>query len=124
MLGRRCNQPAKGYLFAPGGRITKNERVAEAFKRIVRSELGVEAEIRDAPFLGYYEHFYNENFYERPGFGTHYVVLAFALALPEPAALDRLPHAQHTEYKWMTVEDLLASPQVHEHTKAYFRSEA
>ena len=32
LLGFRKNEPAKNYWFVPGGRILKNERIAEAFE--------------------------------------------------------------------------------------------
>ena len=33
LVGLRTNEPAKGFWFVPGGRILKNERITEAFKR-------------------------------------------------------------------------------------------
>ena len=40
LLGKRANRPARGYWFVPGGRIRKNEKIADAISRISRSELG------------------------------------------------------------------------------------
>ena len=118
LVGRRVNEPAKGLLFVPGSRISKNETRAAAFKRITREELGVELEIERSRFLGVYEHLYPTNRFERAGFGTHYIVLAHELR----HALDhsKLPKDQHGEYLWLTPEELLASPEVHANTKAYF----
>ncbi len=82
LLGRRNYEPAKAYFFVPGGRITKNETLAAAFRRISRAELGVEGRIEEARFLGVYEHFYLTNNREQPGFGTHYVTLAYVLPAP------------------------------------------
>jgi len=45
LVGRRINEPAKGLLFVPGSRISKNETRAAAFKRVSREELGVELPI-------------------------------------------------------------------------------
>jgi colanic acid biosynthesis protein WcaH len=42
LVGRRNNEPAKGRFFVLGGRITKNEALAAAFRRISLAELGVE----------------------------------------------------------------------------------
>lgn len=39
LLGQRLNRPAKNYWFVPGGRILKNESLAQAFKRLTRDEL-------------------------------------------------------------------------------------
>ncbi len=118
LLGRRNHEPAKGCLFVPGGRITKNEMVASAFRRLSLIELGAEHTIENARFLGVYEHFYPTNRLERAGFGTHYVVLGYELTSPVQDA--SLPKDQHAEYLWKTEAEILSSPEVHEHTKAYF----
>ena len=119
LVGCRKNEPAKGCFFTAGGRITKNETIAAAFRRISLAELGVESQIEQARFLGVFEHFYPTNNPERPGFGTHYVVLAYELTAP-PGQW-RLPTVQHGQFAWLTESELLQSPQVHEYTKAYFR---
>jgi colanic acid biosynthesis protein WcaH len=119
LLGRRTHEPAKGTLFTTGGRITKNETLAAAFRRISIAELGVEKQIEDSGFLGVYEHFYRTNNHGQPGFGTHYVVLAYELNI---AAQDlQLPDDQHGEFVWLTEAEILRSPDVHENVKAYFR---
>ena len=120
LLGRRKFEPAKDTLFLVGGRITKNESRTAAFKRLTRLELGIERSIEEARFLGVYDHFYPTNRYERPGFGTHYVVLGYELKLS--AVPNTLPVEQHGEYVWLTDAEILASPAVHDNTKAYFRS--
>jgi GDP-mannose mannosyl hydrolase len=119
LVGRRLNEPAKGLLFVPGSRISKNERLAAAFKRVTKEELGVEVSLSEARLLGVYEHLYPTNRFELPGFGTHYIVLAHELQL----ALDvtQLPRDQHGEYLWLTPAQILAAPEVHENTKVYFR---
>lgn len=119
LVGRRRFEPAKGLLFVPGGRITKNETMAAAFRRITRAELGSEHSIGEARLLGVYDHIYSTNNHERPGFGTHYVTLGYELT----SALETtdLPDDQHGEYAWKTPAELLASPEVHDNTKAYFR---
>jgi colanic acid biosynthesis protein WcaH len=120
LVGRRKHEPAKGWLFVAGGRITKNETLAAAFRRISLAELGVEKEIERGRLLGVYEHFYATNNREQPGFGTHYVVLAYELTTPtEDLAL---PKDQHGEFAWLTEAELADRADVHENTKAYFRS--
>ncbi len=119
LLGLRNNEPAKNYWFTFGGRIYKNERIAQAFERIVQEEIEVDVNITDAQFVGVFEHLYEENFAEEPGFGTHYVVLAFEVKLIE--SLRGLPNVQHNQYRWFTVEDLLQAQDVHPYTKAYFQ---
>jgi len=119
LVGRRTNEPAKGLLFVPGSRISKNETIAAAFTRITREELGVEAPLGQARLVGVYEHMYPANRFERAGFGTHYIVLAHELFLSLDHA--KLPKDQHGEYLWLTPEELVQSPEVHDHTKAYFK---
>lgn len=119
LVGCRNHEPAKGSFFVPGGRITKNETRAAAFCRLTRDELGVELEIGQARFLGVYDHFYPTNRFERPGFGTQYVVLAYEVRVS--LELTALPKEQHGEYRWMTSEELLRSQEVHPNTQAYFR---
>src|SRR5581483_479324 len=52
LLGRRLNEPARGVLFVPGSRISKNETRAAAFRRISRDELGTELDFQNARLLG------------------------------------------------------------------------
>ena len=62
LLGLRLNRPAQGYWFVPGGRIRKDERIPQAFVRLVKEELGQELAFERAAFLGVYEHHYSDNF--------------------------------------------------------------
>jgi len=118
LLGRRANEPAKGCWFVPGGRILKNERLADAFRRICDAELGEPFAITDAKFLGVFEHLYPTNFAEKPGTGTHYVVLAYELHVDDLP--DKLPADQHGEFDWFNVQGILKTGIVHENTRAYF----
>lgn len=118
LVGLRNNEPAKGTYFVPGGVIRKSERLDDAFSRILAAETGLDAARGDASFLGVYEHFYPTNRFGGPGYGTHYVVLAYTLALPEGAAVRG--DAQHSRFRWMSEDEILSAPDVHENTKAYF----
>ena len=51
LVGLRMNEPAKGKWFVPGGAVRKCERLADAFARIVKAEIGLEASIGDAKFI-------------------------------------------------------------------------
>lgn len=119
LLGLRVNQPARGSWFVPGGRISKGERIKLAFERVARMELGASLSLEEARFLGVFEHFYDENFAEVPGIGTHYVVLAYEAAWPD-VPWDRLG-PQHSDYRWWNETEILSSTAVHPNTKAYFR---
>jgi colanic acid biosynthesis protein WcaH len=118
LVGKRRNPPARGSWFVPGGRMDKDERIADAFERITRDELGHAFPIRTATFAGVFEHFYPDNALEERGYGTHYVVLAYGV---ERAKLDALPENQHAAYRWLTNAEALADPDVHENTKVYCR---
>jgi len=122
LLGRRKNQPAQDTLFVPGGRITKNETIEAAFRRITLAELGAGQELKQARFLGTYDHIYSANTFDIPGFGTHYVVLAYDYELKQE--LENLPADQHGTYLWMTPSQILESSEVHQNTKAYFMPKA
>ena len=58
LLCLRQHEPAKNCFFVPGGRIRKNETLAQAFERILEAETGCRAAIVDAEFMGVYQHFY------------------------------------------------------------------
>jgi colanic acid biosynthesis protein WcaH len=120
LVGRRVNRPARGTWFVPGGRIRKNELLRDAFRRIAADELGLADTALDmASFRGVYEHRYTDNFAGATGISTHYVVLAYALALDSAFSVERFD--QHSDYAWMPPSDLLARADVHENTKAYLR---
>ena len=119
LLGLRNNEPAKGFYFVPGGMILKNERLGEAFARLVKNETNLSAALEDARLLGAYEHFYANNRFGEASYGTHYVVLGYELKLADTAGLKS--DAQHSELRWWSESELLLSERVHENTKAYFR---
>lgn len=116
LLGLRNNRPAQGFWFVPGGRILKDESMVEAFKRLTLNELGVEFEISQAKLIGPYEHFYVDNI-TGENFSTHYIALGYRLVVDE---LPNLPKAQHCDYKWLSVEELLLDSNVHKHIRWYF----
>jgi colanic acid biosynthesis protein WcaH len=117
LLGVRNNEPAKGFYFVPGGRVLKNERIADAFRRIILNETGVSADISQSTFKGVFEHIYDSNFANRSDFGTHYVVLAYQITQPfDDVRLD----SQHSAFEWWDDERIRTSRVVHENTRAYF----
>jgi colanic acid biosynthesis protein WcaH len=119
-VARRNNEPAKGFYFVPGGSIYKNERLDDAFMRILADETGLRAIRSEARFLGVYEHLYSTNCYGDPNFGSHYVVLGYELILKHRPDIHL--DAQHSDYRWMSKTELLADAKIHENTKAYFRT--
>ena len=125
LLGKRVNKPAQGYFFSTGGRINKNETIDNAMARIALNELNIELffsipprGVKSVPkFIGVFEHFYDDSIYENVS--THYVNLAYEYEVEE---IPDLPAEQHNEYRWFTIDELLASKQVHQYTKDYFRN--
>ena len=135
LLGLRNNSPAKNYWFVPGGRIQKNESIEQAFRRITTNELGAgiasELTFDGSQFLGVFEHFYETNFADAPGFGTHYVVLAYRTKLRTRSVAEHLSSLtgeqekdQHREFAWFTPDEILNSPEVHPYTQRYFENQA
>jgi colanic acid biosynthesis protein WcaH len=119
LVGLRNNDPAKGFLFVPGGRVRKGEKLQTAFERILLQETGCQMPFSLASFFGVYEHFYETNRFGDGGFGTHCVTLAFELQLSEPKTV--VSDAQHEALYWMTEAELLKNSLVHHDTKAYFK---
>jgi colanic acid biosynthesis protein WcaH len=120
LLGVRCNCPAQGQWFVPGGRITKDETIPSAFSRLTEVELGLSMPIDKALFQGVYEHHYLDNYVDER-FSTHYVVLAYRLSME--LDLNELPADQHCTYRWWPQAALLEADKVHRHTKWYFGAE-
>lgn len=124
LLGQRLNKPAQGFWFVPGGRVFKDERLEAALARTVHTELGSGVAPEGWRLLGVYEHLYpGESHTAAPGVSTHYVVLGVEKQLSQDAsAVELNTKDQHDSARWWTVEELLASPEVHDNTKAYFRA--
>ena len=117
LLGKRTNRPAQGYWFVPGGRVQKDEPLAQGFERLTQAELGVRLPMTAGEFYGVWQHFYDDNF-SGSDFSTHYIVLGFRLKLNQADLA--LPDAQHEAYRWLTPEALIADENVHDNSRAYF----
>jgi colanic acid biosynthesis protein WcaH len=120
LLGKRSNQPAKGYWFVPGGRILKNETIVQAVERIALKELNLKRSLSDFEFRGVFEHFYDNSFVSE-SITTHYVVLAFEVE--ENVTLMSLPSSEHDAYRFFNLDELESNHLVHMYTKKYFNSE-
>ena len=115
LLGKRVNEPAKGYWFVPGGRVYKDESLDEAFERICSDELGINTKREQSEFYGLYEHFYKNNVFNEK-FSTHYIVLAHELLINDDLRLND----QHEAYRWFDTQEILKTTDVHRYTKNYF----
>ena len=118
LLGKRLNRPAKDFWFVPGGRIGKNEPIADATRRISEHELGLTLTPADGTLIGAYDHIYPDNFLNREGINTHYVVIAYQFNLTEEPVI-RMDD-QHSAMRWFAIDTLLDSADVHSNSKAYF----
>lgn len=118
LLGKRNNQPAKGFWFVPGGRVLKDEPLEQAYNRLLMDELGIRQ--TEAKFLGVYQHFYDESFISE-NISTHYIVLAYEVMFTSNEFFELLPKEQHSDYQWFSVENLTNEINIHEHTKWYFQ---
>lgn len=118
LLGQRLNKPAQNYWFVPGGRILKDETMAQAFARLTKMELGIELQLSQAELIGPFEHFYSNNYFNDQ-FTTHYVVLGYRIKCELNILM--LPDEQHGKYKWFEKETLINSHDVHHNTKLYFQ---
>ncbi|MDQ8728337.1 NUDIX domain-containing protein [Bradyrhizobium sp. LHD-71] len=116
MLGLRKNNPAHGFYFVPGGRIRKGETLSDAFERILATETSLTSTIKEARLIGVYEHFYETNWKNAPGFGTHYICLAYELYLPE--RIDVTADTQHSELIWASPSEF-DRLRIHPYSLAY-----
>jgi len=93
LLVKRTKEPLKGRWWVPGGRVLKDEAIAEAARRKAREELGVEAQVTGV--LGYYEDQYEENEFGLES-GTHTVSIVVLVRL---ASMDIRLDAQSSAWK-------------------------
>jgi len=118
LVGWRKNRPAARHWFVPGGRIRKMETIAAAFARLTEGELGAALPFATARLVGAYDHLYDDTVFGAEGSGTHYVVLAYRIDVPEE--FEPRVDAQHERFQWMTPDEILADPDTHANTRAYF----
>lgn len=118
LLGKRNNPPAKDWFFVPGGRVYKEERLADALARISLAEIGVDLSQEAASLYGVYDHFYPDNHFGDTSFGTHYAVIACLFS--NCPIIGRPADEQHEQFQCMTVPELLIHPRVHAYTRNYF----
>ena len=117
LIGYRKNRPARDNWFVPGGRIRKAETLSAAFRRISQQELGLTKALEQGAFLGTYEHFYPDNFYDE-SFGTHYIVLAYMVTV-DTINFTELPAEQHNRYRLVALGEFERDPSIHKNSRAY-----
>lgn len=117
LLGKRKNDPLKGFFFTPGGRILKNEAHFDCLKRVARSELGlIIDDLKQAELMGVWDHFY-ENSVFGEGVSTHYV------NLPHCIYYDKKPEIllddQHDTFVWCDLNKAANDNNFHKYMQSY-----
>ena len=79
LLGQLVNAPARGWWFTPGGRIRKNEALAQALLRVGSQELGLASDLGlqlhgKALLMGAWDDFYPDSAFSVSA-STYYVNL-------------------------------------------------
>jgi len=120
LVGKRKNNPAIGMYFVPGSRVYKSEKIKDAISRVCNFELGFVLE--NPEFRGVYEHIYDNNF-DNDNFGTHYVNFAYGFHITNDtknSINNSVFSEQHSDYKWMSINELLESKDVEYYCKTHF----
>jgi colanic acid biosynthesis protein WcaH len=125
LLGHRINAPARGWWFTPGGRIRKNEALAQALQRVGLDELGLDVDfcaqlVGQARLMGAWDHFYPDSALG-PSASTHYVNLPYWLPLSwAEMALLKLPVGeQHSDWQWLPLVEAAQHLLVHAYVRPY-----
>jgi len=134
LLGLRRNAPARDWWFTPGGRVHKNESVAECLGRVALSELGVPFDRLRANgiglsangvglsanrgVMGVWDHFYEDSAFSAE-VSTHYVNLPYVLQLIHALDLDALPTEQHSGWRWQAAQEAAVADDVHPYVRLY-----
>jgi ADP-ribose pyrophosphatase YjhB (NUDIX family) len=96
LLVRRANPPQAGRWTVPGGRVEPGEALSAAVERELREETGLR--VHCGPFLGWVE---------RMGPGYHFVILDFAVDVPEGQPAPS-PGGDASEVAWVPMGALAA----------------
>lgn len=121
LLGKRNNEPAKDFLFTPGGRIRKNEPYLNAFERIFFDELNTALVYQDKlRLMGIWDHFYDKSAFDK-NISTHYINLPYLYRLSKKE-FDNLKllngaNEQHSKWIWIDMNDALDDQRVHKYIK-------
>ena len=120
LLGLRINEPAKGYLFTPGCRTFKYEKLDDAIMRVAKTELNLDIESSRAKHIGVYDHIYTNNFKDNK-FGTHYVNIAYRVDLLDSELELIKPDEQHEKFEWYELEKAVDDVKVHPYVKNFIK---
>lgn len=117
LLGKRKNDPLKGFFFTPGGRVLKNEAHIDCLKRIAKSELGlIIRDIKKAELMGAWNHFY-ENSVFGDEVSTHYVNLPHCIYYDQRPEI--LLDEQHEVFDWFDLNIVAKNNNFHKYMQIY-----
>ena len=119
LLGKRKNNPAKGFYFVPGGRIYKNEKRDLGFKRISTNEIGVTLDFTNSELIDIFEHFYNTSKWSHDEISTHYIVEARLININSEVEKNITnSDNQHSDFIWVK-DTNIQKIDVHPYCKPY-----
>ena len=114
LLGKRNNNPAKGFWFNPGGKIFKLETQKEAIDRVLLKECNIKTDSYE--LVGVYDHIYDNNFQDNKT-KTHYVSTCYKINLKIKPFIE--PDSQHSVFKFMKLSTALEKEDVHPYVKQF-----
>lgn len=114
LLGKRNNNPAKGYWFNPGGKVFKLETQQKAIDRILRNECNMKVD--NYQLVGVYDHIYNNNFKDDKT-KTHYISTCYKIILDKKPFVE--PDNQHSVFNFVKMTAALDQEDVHPYVKTF-----
>ena len=98
LLGKRVERPCRGQWFVAGGRVFKNEPLAEAASRKLREELGLKVPSARLKFLTIGETTFQDSSH---GGSKHTINVVFLLHLSRKPKT-RVYRRHHSEVRWFS----------------------
>lgn len=93
LMVQRANDPGKGLWSLPGGRVEHGEYLADALRREVREETGLEVEVGELAGI-----------LEVPGTELHYVILDYHATLTGSA--EPVPGSDASDVRWVPLKEV------------------
>ena len=97
LLVKRKNEPEKGKLWFPGGRLYKNEKLKDAALRIAKEEVGLTVNIQK--MIGAYDYMSDKTNLEGIKTGTHTPIITFLTKLNENQEVEL--DSNHSDFNWV-----------------------
>jgi colanic acid biosynthesis protein WcaH len=116
LMCMRNNEPAKGFLFTPGGRIFKGECWSAALNRIATTEIGLPTWDLNPILMGVWDHFY-ENSVFGSHVSTHYVNLPHFLEIN--SSFSPQLDGQHSRCYWVNLAQATKNKLIHPYVLKY-----